>query len=64
MDAGGREMAKRRRLPQQVIKVENYGDDWINRLAVVLDQFEKMSGSVEQGATLQFLMSKYRDVLE
>jgi hypothetical protein len=53
-----------KRLPQQIVKVKNYGNDWINRLAVVGDQFEKMEGSKEQAAALRFILSKYGDVLE
>ena len=55
-------MAKR--LPQQVVKVKNYGNDWVNRLAVIGSQFEKMSGTKEQAAALRFLISKYEDALE
>ena len=51
-------MAKTKRLPQQVIKVKNYGDGWINRLAVVLNQFEKME-QTERGAILRYIKSKY-----
>ena len=32
-------MAKR--LKQQIIKIKNYGNDWLNRLAVVADTFGK-----------------------
>ena len=42
----------------QHIKVKDYGEEWVNRLAVVEDQFSKM-GAVEKGATLQWLISKY-----
>lgn len=49
-------MAKR--LPQQVVKVKNYGDDWVNRLAVVLITMDKMAPD-ERSATLKYLKSKY-----
>ena len=57
-------MAKKKRLPQQVVKVKNYGNDWISRLAVISDQFEKMEGAREQKAALEYIMSKYKDSLE
>lgn len=47
-----------KRLPQQVIKVKNYGDDWINRLAVVMITMEKM-GPDERSACLKFMKSKF-----
>jgi hypothetical protein len=47
-----------KRLPQQVIKVKNYGDDWVNRLAAVLTTTEKMSPD-ERSATFRYLKSKY-----
>jgi hypothetical protein len=47
-----------KKLPQQVIKVKNYGDDWINRLAIVLAATEKMSPD-ERSAVLRFIKSKY-----
>lgn len=50
--------AKTKRLPQQVVKVKNYGDDWINRLAVVLATTEKMEPK-ERSAALAFMKSKY-----
>ena len=49
-------MAKR--LPQQMVKVKNYGDDWVNRLAVVLITMDQMEPE-ERLATLRFLKSKY-----
>lgn len=49
-------MAKR--LPQQVVKVKNYGDDWINRLAIVLCTIEKMETD-ERLAAFRFMKSKY-----
>ena len=48
-------MAKKR---TQVIKVKDYGDIHVNRLAVVCDQFEKME-DWERGATLKFIESKW-----
>ena len=57
-------MAKTKRLPQQIVKVRNYGNGWINRLAVIGDQFEKMEGAKEQGAALRYVLSKYGDVLD
>lgn len=51
-------MAATKRRPQQVIKVKNYGDDWINNLAAVLTIFEKM-GDEERFAALKFIKSKY-----
>ena len=51
-------MAKTKRLPQQIVKVKNYGDDWVNRLAVMLITMDKMDPT-ERGATLKFLKSKY-----
>jgi hypothetical protein len=43
---------------ERIIKVKDYGDDWINRLAVVTTTFEKMSEE-ERGATLRFIRAKY-----
>jgi len=51
-------MAKTKRLPQQVIKVKNYGEPSVNRLAVVLSQFAAMEEN-EIVATLGYLKSKY-----
>jgi len=51
-------MERKKRLKQQVIKVENYGDDWINRLAVVLKVFDQMEQR-ERAATFRFLKGKY-----
>ena len=47
----------------QIIKLKDYGDPWINRLAIVCDQFKKMDSAAEKSATLRFLVDKYRDVL-
>lgn len=44
--------------PQQVIKVKDYGDAWINRLAVVLTTFEKME-SDERLAVFRLMKSRY-----
>lgn len=49
-------MAKR--LPQEVIKVKNWGNDWINRLSVVLCTLEQMEPD-ERLAAFRFLKSKY-----
>lgn len=43
----------------QKIKVKDYGDSWVNRLAVVLVTFEKMEHA-ERAATLDFVVSKYK----
>lgn len=43
----------------QTIKVTDYGDDWINRLAVVMMTFSRM-GDDEREATLRYLLSKYQ----
>lgn len=51
-------MAKTKRLPQQVIKVKNYGDDWINRLAVMMVTLEKMEPR-ERLAAFRFAKSKF-----
>lgn len=51
-------MAKTKSLPQQIIKVKNYGDDWVNRLAIVGVTLEKME-SDERAAALRFFKSKY-----
>jgi len=45
----------------QTVKVKDYGDDWINRLAVVLDQIQKM-GKTEREATLDFIVARYMTV--
>jgi len=47
-----------KRLPMQVIKIKNYGDDWINRLAVVMITMGKMEHD-ERSACLKFMKSKY-----
>jgi hypothetical protein len=57
-------MAKTKKLPQQVIKVKNYGDPRINRLAVVQDQFCKMENDKERRLALEWFMSKYRRAYE
>lgn len=51
-------MAKTKRLPQQVLKVKNYGDDWINNLALALAIFEKMEAN-NRAAVLKFVKSRY-----
>lgn len=51
-------MAANKRLPQLVVKVKNYGDDWINNLALALTVFEKME-STNRAAVLKFMKSKY-----
>lgn len=48
-------MAKK---PMQEIKVKDYGDEWVNRLAVVGSQLEKMEPA-ERAAALRFFKSKY-----
>lgn len=45
----------------QTIKVRDYGDDWLNRLAVILKLTEKMDER-ELEATLDFVVGKYRRV--
>ena len=47
-----------KRLKQQVIKIKNYGDDRLNRLAVVADTFEKMEPR-ERAAVFRWLISLY-----
>jgi hypothetical protein len=42
----------------QTIKVRDYGDDWLNRLATILKMTEKM-GDRELEATLSFIVGKY-----
>jgi hypothetical protein len=42
----------------QTIKVRDYGDDWLNRLAVILKMTEKMDER-ERDATLSFVNGKY-----
>lgn len=42
----------------QKIKVRDYGDAWINRLAIVMQAFAAMSDD-ERGATLRFINAKY-----
>lgn len=51
-------MAANKRLPQQVVKVKNYGDVSINNLALALTIFEKMD-SKDRSAVLKFMKSKY-----
>lgn len=46
------------RKKMQTIKVRDYGDDWVNRLAVVCEMVEKMDER-ERFATLAFVNSKY-----
>lgn len=43
----------------QTIKVRDYGDDWLNRLAVILQMTEKMDDR-EREATLSFVVGKYQ----
>jgi hypothetical protein len=43
----------------QTIKVRDYGDDWINRLAVLLKTIAKMDER-EREATLSFIFGKYQ----
>ena len=43
---------------QRTIKLTDYGDDWVNRLAQVEDAFSKMDYR-ERTAALHWLMSKY-----
>ena len=43
----------------QTIKVRDYGDDWINRLGVILKTIQKM-GPREREATLKFIFDKYQ----
>jgi hypothetical protein len=45
----------------QVIKVKNWGDEWLNRLAVIEDRFGKM-GATERKATMNWLIAKYATV--
>jgi hypothetical protein len=42
----------------QVIKVKDYGDHWINRLAVILDTLAKMEPR-EREVSLEFIVAKY-----
>lgn len=44
----------------QKIKVMDYGDDWLNRLAVILVTLSKM-GDRERRATLAFVVGRYQD---
>lgn len=43
----------------QTIKCRDYGDDWLNRLAVILKMTEKMDEH-EREATLDFVVGKYQ----
>lgn len=43
---------------QRVITVRDYGDDWLNRLAVVVSTIEEMEPK-EREASLEFIASKY-----
>lgn len=49
-----------KRLKQQVIKVKNYGDESINRLAVILAALEPMDERQRQAA-INFITSYYND---
>lgn len=56
-------MAKAKHVPEtigllQTIRVKDYGDDWVNRLAVVGSQLEKME-SDERAAAFRYFKSKY-----
>ena len=42
----------------QFLKARNYGNESVNRLAVIEDQFSEM-GEAERAATLGWLASKY-----
>lgn len=42
----------------RTVKLTDYGDDWVNRLAQVEDAFGKMEQR-ERSATLNWLVSKY-----
>jgi hypothetical protein len=42
----------------QTIKVRDYGDDWLNRLATLLKVIGKMD-ECEREATLCFIIDKY-----
>ena len=52
-------MAKRK---FQKIEVREYGDDWVNRLAVILAAFSEMD-EAELSATLNFVVQKYQRVV-
>lgn len=43
----------------QTIKVRDYDDDWLNRLATILKMTEKMDER-EREATLAFVVGKYQ----
>ena len=43
----------------QTIKVKDYDDDWINRLAVIGNRFEAMESEEERRAALDFFIAKY-----
>ena len=43
----------------QTVKVRDYGDAAVNRLAVICDQIAKMPNDREREASLKFVMSKY-----
>lgn len=45
-------------MKRQTVKIKDYGDDWLNRLALVLTTIEKM-GPTEREASLEFIVSKY-----
>lgn len=47
----------------KTVQVPNYGDDWINRLAIIEATIQEMGGD-EFRASMRFLMSKYKLVLE
>jgi hypothetical protein len=51
-----------KRIPQQIM-VRDYGDEWVNRLAVVCNQFDKME-LAEQIATLRYVLHKYGNASE
>jgi hypothetical protein len=43
----------------QKIKLKDYDDDWINRLAVICDRFDGMN-DVERDAALRFVLARYK----
>lgn len=43
----------------QTIKVKDYGDTWVNRLAIIGHAFEAMESDIERAAALHFFNSKY-----
>ena len=47
----------------QIVRIPDYGDDWINRLALVGYAFDAMEDDKERAATLTFYLQKYRRAL-